>query len=213
MVNMDAAERLALLRAIDSAPQASSIQRLESHLQAETSISITKIRATLGAAFSLLEAAEGSDEANIEVLAEGVANAAARENLGSLRQDDADAIVTFGEFLRELFERETVLGIAGKVTSLLYDHGAVYLGSRILTDFRPLFDDTKDPTTLRAGMFIHTLRLHLTSPGDKDSALYVAFDRDDLSSLRGIIDRAMAKEQLLRQRLAPLEIPLVDPEE
>ena len=213
MVNMGSADRQALLLAIDSAPQAPSLQSLESHLQAETSISRATIRATISMAFSLLEAAEGSDEAYIKELAEGVANAAAHENLGGLGKHDASAVATLADFLRELFEREAVLGITGKVTSLLYDHAKVYLDSRILTDFRPLFDDTKEPTTLRAGMFVHTLRLRLMSPGDKNSALYVAFDRGDLISLRGIIDRSIAKEHLLRQQLAPLEIPWVDPEE
>ena len=213
MAGTDADSRQAILSALDSAPRASSMAQLEAHLAAATEIPKEAIRATLGATASLISASEGTDAEYSRGLARGVAEAAAREKAGGLASDDAEGLGAFADFLFALMKREPVLEIAAKVASLLYDHQNVFMDSRVLTDFRPLFDDADQPTSVRAGVVIHTLRLTMISPGGEDSSLYIALDPGDLHALRGAIDRAIAKEQLLRERLAALELPLFGPSE
>lgn len=214
IVRMDDAERHALLEALDSAPPASSMQRLEAHLAVESGVAQQKIRATVAVASSLFMSVEGTEESEKVGLAGGVAEAAAREGLGGLEEGDSAAISALSRFLLDLFEREEVLGIAGKVASLLYDHASVYLNSRVLTDVRPLFDDRAEPSSIRAGMIVHTLRFGLMAAGREEAgAMYIALDQSDLRALRDTLDRAIVKERMLTQQLADWNLPLVDSQE
>ena len=209
MAEIDAAARQALLTALDSVPPASSMHQLEAHLGSATDISRKSIRATLSVTVSLVGALATGDE-NRKTVANGVAAAAARGGLAGLTSEDHDAIDSFAQFVLALMERELVLDVATKVTDLLYDHKNIYKDARVCTDFRPLFDDARQPTDLQAGVIFHTLRLTMISQGSEDSDLYVALDTADLLSLRSVLDRAITKNQLLRQRLTALEIPLSD---
>ena len=209
MAEIDVAARQALLTALDSVPPASSMSQLEAHLASATDISRKVIRATLSVTASLIGTEATGDE-DKGAFADGVAEAAARSGLGGLALEDHEAIDSFAQFVLALMEREPVLGVAAKVASLLYDHKNNYRDARVLTDFRPLFDDAKQPTHLQGGVIFHTLRLDMMSPSGEDSCLYVALDTTDLLSLRSALDRAINKDQLLRHRLSALELPLSD---
>jgi hypothetical protein len=112
--------------------------------------------------------------------------------------------------LHALLDRTPVIEVAAKVASLLYDHKCIYVASRILTDFRPLFDEVDKPSELQAGVIFHTLRLTTLADGEHQ-ALYVVLDSTDLFSLRHTVERAIAKDRLLRERLEALQLPLFHP--
>ena len=209
MAQIDVAARQALIDALDSAPDASSMQQLEAHVASATDLARRAIRAALSVTASLIAVEAAGDEERRSV-AKGVAAAAARAELGGLVSEDPTALDAFAQFLFALMERQSVVGVAADVANLLYDHKNIYRNARVLTDFRPLFNDVQQPTTLRAGVIFHTLRLTMVSVDDGDSSLYVALDTADLHSLRRALDRAIAKDQVLRQRLTALELPLCD---
>ena len=212
MAEIDVAARQALLTALDLVPPASSMQQLGAHLASAADIPQKYIRATLYVMEVLIGAEVTSDE-NRRTFANGIAEAAARGGLAGLTSEDHDAIDSFAQFVLALMERKRVFDFAIKVTSLLYDHKNIYKDAWVFTDFRPLFDDSIQPTDLKAGVIFHTLRLAMMSQGSEDSDLYVALDTADLLSLRSVLDRAIIKNQLLRQRLTALEIPLNDSDE
>ena len=212
IAEIDSASRQALLDALDSAPSASSMQQLQTHIVSSTDISPRAVRAALSVTASLI-GTETTDDDDRKAIAEGVADAAVRTGLGGLLPEDHAAIKSFAQFLFALMERKSVVGVAADVASLLYDHKNIYRDARILTDFRPMFDDAQQPTALRAGVIFHTLRLTMISPEGDDTYLYVALDTPDLLSLRSTLDRAIAKGQLLRKSLSALELPVNDASE
>lgn len=212
MAEIDAAGRQALLDALDSAPPASSMQQLQAYIVSATVIPPRAIRAALSVTASLIGTETTADE-DRKAIAKGVADDAVRRGLGGLVSEDHAAIESLAEFLFALTERKSAVGVAADVASLLYDHKNIYRDARVLTDFRPMFDDAQQPTALRAGVVFHTLRLTMISPGGDDSYLYVALDTPDLLSLRSALDRAIAKERLLRESLATLELPVNDASE
>lgn len=75
---------------------------------------------------------------------------------------------------------------------LLYEYDQVFLGSRILTDIRPVFGDDVDSGP-KFALIVHSLRIDLRKYGT-DHREYFAMDSDDLISLRNDIDRALEKE-------------------
>ena len=208
----DPASRQALLDALDSAPSTSSMQQLQTHIGSATEIPPRAIKAALSVTASLIGTETTADD-DRRAVAEGVADDAVRRGLGGLVSEDPAAIQSFAEFLFALMERKSVVGVAADVASLLYDHKNLYRDARILTDFRPMFDDAQQPTALRAGVIFHTLRLTMISPGGDDAYLYVALDTRDLLSLRSALDRAIAKDRLLRENLSALDLPVNDASE
>jgi hypothetical protein len=91
------------------------------------------------------------------------------------------------------------LSLVSKAVDLETTYEHVLHMARVLTDVRPLFDDSED-TELVGSIIVHTLQMtSFGTMGTQD--LFVAMDDRDLVALRKQIDRAISKSKRLRQTL------------
>lgn len=82
-----------------------------------------------------------------------------------------------------------------KAWTLIDDNDKTFLTSRIITDVRPVFDDSiKKP--LLASLIIHTIRLTFRQNGRQEE-IFLSVDADDLREIQTCIQRALEKEESL----------------
>ncbi len=91
------------------------------------------------------------------------------------------------------------LVLVSKAVDLAGTYAQVLHTSRIVTDVRPIFNDSPD-IGLVGSVIVHTLQVSsFTASGFEE--LFVAMDTEDLTQLRGQIDRAITKAELVRREL------------
>lgn len=136
----------------------------------------------------------------------------ARSNFGMSLEDfveevveDAKETIPLGEgetwdplkrHLSRLLIYERSLGVAAKALEVMTGHQNVFIDARLFTDMRPIFlnDPTSGPIT---STIVHTLKLEYLN-SDSKSSLYIAMDSKDIKQLQRVLDRALQKEQALR---------------
>lgn len=112
---------------------------------------------------------------------------------------DMDAPRIGARFVR-LF-RIKPLEVVAKAMTLNFEHDRRFCTGRIITDARPVFgeDVTESPQAI---IIYHMLKLSYHQTGVEDVRdIYIALRPRDLEELRGLIDRAEAKEKSLRTAL------------
>lgn len=91
--------------------------------------------------------------------------------------------------------------LSAKAYDLLFEQSLAVCSARIITDMRPVFDDTAD--TMEAILPFHTLVLKCHEGGKEGHRnIYVALDATDLEDLGEQVERAKRKEQLVKKKLA-----------
>lgn len=129
----------------------------------------------------------------------GVASAA-EDIVGSLGIEESSSS------LERILSDERLIS-AAKVLDLRSTYERVVHVSRVVTDVRPLFDDSANPEVL-GSTIVHTLEL--TTFGTKGlEDWFAAVDEDDLQSLKTQIERALAKSGKLRQALSATPVRVV----
>lgn len=96
-----------------------------------------------------------------------------------------------------------VLRASAKAWSLVGDHEKIFLNSRIITDIRPVFEESMDQPLL-ASLIIHTLKLTMQVDGSNQT-VYLTADSKDLRDLKLNIERALVKAQYLSQQIGNLK--------
>jgi len=109
-----------------------------------------------------------------------------------------DRLATLEVNLRELLQIK-VLRASIKALSLISDYDKLYVGGRIFTDVRPVFDVNVSDTML-ASLVVHTLKISVREDG-RPKTIYVAIDSQDLTELRETIDRALEKASVISNRI------------
>jgi hypothetical protein len=107
--------------------------------------------------------------------------------------------------LRELLGLEQVL-TAAKASDLAYEYAYLFQSVRIVTDIRPVFDQTD--SAIRAAVISYVLRLYYDSQ-DGDHSISVAMDSHDVESLLKSCQRALAKARTAERTMAGAGIPAV----
>lgn len=82
---------------------------------------------------------------------------------------------------------------------LVTEHQRVFLSGDFLTDIRPVFTD-EISSPLLGFVVMHNLKLSTKSEGCNED-IYIALDAEDLEQLRVSIDRALAKDRMLTERI------------
>ena len=103
------------------------------------------------------------------------------------------------------------LDVASKVGELLLEYEHLFLGSRIITDIRPVFDS--DLNKIPAGaLIVHTLKLEYKQ-GNEEKDFYIALDTNDVKKLREQLDRAEQKAESIKLMLNQAQVSYLDVEE
>jgi hypothetical protein len=100
---------------------------------------------------------------------------------------------------------------AAKTADLSYDFDNVFLGCRVLTDARPIFDDEK--TEIVGAVITQTLRLDHTNSAKERNSFSVILDREDLEQLKLSCEDALRKATVLQKKLNASNIETVEPGE
>ncbi len=109
--------------------------------------------------------------------------------------------------LQELFQNLHAISITFKAIQLMEEANQVYVDARIVSDIRLVFNEELDQQQRRA-LLIHTIHLS-TREGRQKKETYFSCSQDDLKMLKEQIDRALRKEELIRQEYGT-SIPFLD---
>lgn len=102
------------------------------------------------------------------------------------------------------------LSIGSKAESLKAEYERRYCSARMITDARPIYgDDPSEPPV--AGMIVHTLRISYHDNTAQLQEFYLAMDADDITAMRGLLDRAEVKARSLESLLAAAGMRIVAP--
>ena len=95
-----------------------------------------------------------------------------------------------------------VIRLNSKAISLGAAHERIFVSAQILTDLRPLFDDSiTDKPEPDAAVICHTLMLHFIGSTGTHDDFFVVLSDDDIETMRDALDRAIQKAESLRTLL------------
>lgn len=92
-----------------------------------------------------------------------------------------------------------------KSTDLAMESHRLVTSVRLLTDLRPVFNETPDGPAVEAAIVLHRLRIEVHDGDD----LVLTFDPVQLSLLQNAISRAQAKAQSLKSALKGTELEVI----
>lgn len=148
---------------------------------------VEKIFISIGSLISALDS-----EKEIPELVENIANVAIDTKIF-----ESESRNIFVKRLSSLLSNKQIY-YASKSHYLSLEKENIYIGSRIITDIRPVFDvDLKDSP--KGGMIMHTLHIHYRADAESDHKdIFISLKAEDIQSLKENIDRAERKETSLR---------------
>jgi hypothetical protein len=188
-----------ILEGLASAEIESSIEKLAAKVttfKELNEINIDKIFSSVGAMIPFLE-----DEEDIEQIAKDIEQIIFSGN-GDYKKD-----VLKDRVIKLLTDKK--IFYCYKVNDLILENGNVYMSSRLMTDFRPVFDlDLEiEPTT---GLILHNLRIHyqddIAAP-HKD--IYLSLTPLDVADLMNVLMRADDKASTLSSLMSKLSIKTI----
>jgi hypothetical protein len=113
------------------------------------------------------------------------------------------------DVLRKLLTVDGDLQLIGKAMRLFRARDNVLGSSQIVTDVRPIFSDAPG-CEITASTIIHTLRLEYKDVDGNNTTFSIGIDSVDIKELRDALDRASAKELVLKSQLATTTLKMVD---
>lgn len=113
-------------------------------------------------------------------------------------------------FIEKMLTSSAIIA-AAKTADLSYDFDNVYLGCRVLTDARPIFDDEK--TEIVGAAITQTLRLDYTNSANERNSFSVILDREDLEQLKQSCEDALRKAVIVHKKLNAGNIETIEPGE
>ena len=193
LLGMQEADFARLVSVLDTAESSDTPNELAESIQRGTSLSVSDARGLLDAVMELAAIKQRSLSSNDHLAARVAASS-------QFAVDDAKGEELI-ERTRQLLNCD-LIRLHGKVSSIGSEYERVFIDSQILTDLRPIFDDTmaKMPEP-EAALLSHTLSLHYVGSNGKHDNFYVVLDDDDLMALNHALDRALRKSRSLRKKL------------
>jgi hypothetical protein len=113
--------------------------------------------------------------------------------------------------IMELLDLDEPLSIASKAFNVLLDHERIFLGSKILTDIRPIFSNRKVESPVSA-VIVHMLKVDYRE-GSERKEFFVALDTSDINKLENVLRRAKLKEKAIQPLLKRADVAYLDIEE
>jgi len=141
--------------------------------------------------------------------AEAVAAAIAKDPALELAEPEKSIVVAR---LTRLLDQEQLVALSRAVQLLREDEQA-FCVARTLSDLRPVFRPGSTPPEAIGVVIRHTLQLRYHTDGPKTDAYFLTVDKSSLLRLRATVDRALAKDQALRQMAESSGLRIIDVEE
>lgn len=111
--------------------------------------------------------------------------------------------------LINLLNIDSSISVTGKALDVFTEHQRIYRSSRIFSDIRPVFhnNDTEIATTI-----VHTLKVEISDSQitSKPFSYFLTLDSNDLNDLKKVVDRAIYKEQKLKDILDNKKLNYLD---
>ena len=175
------------LRGLQQPPlRVSEVQRAFTDVVGQTA---SKVAQDVLALYALKRDAGISAEKLVDELTDGLAQAAALKESPSWDGSSLSRWRELRPLLIQLFSQEPI-DVASKAVDLAYEYANLLSSTRIVTDIRPVYDDSGD--RIMAAVVSQTLRIRYTS-ADGDHSISLAMDEDDLEQLRESCEKALRK--------------------
>lgn len=114
--------------------------------------------------------------------------------------------------LAQLLELEQLAALS-QAARLLAEDEQTFCRARTLSDLRPVFQRRSDPPEAIGVLIRHTLQLRYHTDGLETEPFFLTVDKSGLRSLRDVVDRALAKDQALRNMAESSGLRIIDVEE
>jgi hypothetical protein len=131
----------------------------------------------------------------------------------------SDSLLKLEEAERNLLAArlESILGIEllaalSRAATLLADE-PTFCRARTLSDVRPVFLSRSNPPVAVGAVIRHTLQIRYHPDGPETEPFFIGVDTSGLKSLRDAIDRALAKDSVLREMAEGCGLRIIDVEE
>jgi hypothetical protein len=140
-----------------------------------------------------LNASNRREGSTFSDLLDGIENAIIPSRL---KGEEADQWRRNRELLERLL-RSSAVTISAKALDLSYDFARLFVGARIITDMRPVFDDLRNE--IIGTSITQTLRLDYRTSDGTDSTISVSLDISDLRELMNSCQSAIDKATVARR--------------
>jgi hypothetical protein len=137
----------------------------------------------------------------------------ALKKAGTFAEESADTQwAKFRRFLLAALSLENTLGTAAKAGHVLTQHERIFHNAQILTDVRPIFhqDVSERPG---AALIVHMLRMTQRNNHGNYTDQFFALDSNDIRKIKALIERALKKEETLKNLMKDSKVSVVDPKE
>lgn len=114
-------------------------------------------------------------------------------------EKDQECWTSVADVVVRSLSSDNAITAGAKAGELLLDQHLVFCSSRVITDMRPVFDDSAQ--AIMGFLPFHTLVLRCHE-GAEGRDLHVAMDLKDVGILREQLERAEQKERLVKARLS-----------
>jgi len=140
-----------------------------------------------------------------------------RDVFVALRRGNAFSLDTIDEqwkrlrrFLIAALGVERTLGTSAKTGNVLTQHDRIFVDCRVMTDLRPVFhvDISEKPD---AAVVIHMLKITQRDNSGHHTDMYFALDHNDIHKMQTVLERALKKEQTIRNILKDSGLVILNP--
>jgi len=197
-ISLDDDLREKLIDEIERAPIGLSPIKLAAHLSLKTEIKKNELNAIVETLFSLYGAKENTG-IELNVFLEGIIEALSEIGLKPDKRLKSQLQKFLG--LRGFY-------ITFKAINLATEKEKILIGSTILTDIRPVFDE-RNGLDIKCSLITHSLKIEYREDSDFKE-IYFALDSNDLIKLKEYIFRAEEKEAVVRRKFENSNISFLD---
>lgn len=189
---LSADDREKLVSALEEAKPAMTIDALAERVQGEAGVAFESLARFIEGIASLVPFATDDENFRSHVA----------DMLHDILAEHSDSPQPPGvkEQLSRLLACELSVGVTGKAHAIMWGHGCTYEDAHVLTQIRPVFLNHLEKRTEHA-VLAHELRLDYRRDGQLASVC-VAMDRDKVEHLQSVLERAIQKENNLRNASA-----------